>query len=129
MGHYAKINSDNIVEQVIVAEADFIKTLSDKDSYIKTSYNTRQGKHYVPKENQDYSEESADQSKALRKNYAGIGHTYDKTRDAFISPKPFASWILNETTCTWNAPVAYPSDWDGINYKWNEDKKEWIKVD
>jgi hypothetical protein len=121
MGHYAKINSDNIVEQVIVAEADFIETLPDKDSYIKTSYNTRQGKHYVPNENQDFSEESADQSKSLRKNYAGIGYTYDKTRDAFIPPKPFASSVLNETTCIWEPPVPLPSDAsETILYLWDE---------
>jgi hypothetical protein len=62
----------------------------------------------------------------LRKNYAGIGFTYDRTRDAFIPPKPFASWVLNEDTCLWGAPVAYPTD--GKAYAWNEDTTNWVEI-
>ena len=83
----------------------------------RTSYNTRGGVHYTN------GEPSADQSKAFRKNYAGIGYTYDETRDAFIPPKPFDSWVLNETSCLWEAPVAYPDD--GQQYTWNEELGTW----
>jgi len=129
MAHYAKVNN-GIVEQVIVAEADYFDTFIDNSpgEWIQTSYNTRGGVHYEP--NTDTP--SDDQSKALRKNYAGIGYTYDSDRDAFIPPKPFNSWTLNETTCWWEAPVAYPSD--GELYSWNEEKYQadntqgWEKV-
>ena len=106
MAHYAKV-TDGKVTRVIVAEAVFFKTFVDDSpgEWIQTSYNTRGGIHYQP--NSDTP--SSDQSKALRKNYAGIGHTYDEDRDAFYSPKPFASWILNETTCYWDPPVAQPT--------------------
>jgi hypothetical protein len=117
MSHYAKINENNIVETVIVAEEDFIKKQEGK--WIQTSYNTRNGVHYEPNSNIP----RADQSKALRKNYAGIGYTYDEIRDAFIPPKPFNSWTLNEDTCLWNAPVAYPQD--GNRYTWNEETLSW----
>ena len=78
--------------------------------------------HYAPNTN----EPSADQSKALRKNYAGIGYTYDATRDAFIPPQPFNSWTLNEDTCLWDSPVPYPED--GKLYKWNEEILNWEEV-
>lgn len=117
MAHYAKINENNIVETVIVAEEDFIQKQEGK--WIQTSYNTRGGVHYEP----DSNTPSSDQSKALRKNYAGIGYTYDETKDAFISPKPFESWILNENTCVWEAPVSYPED--GNDYNWNESTLSW----
>ena len=90
--------------------------------WIKTSYNTRGGKHYDP----ETGELSADQTKALRKNYAGIGFTYDAAKDAFIPPKPFNSWLLDEDTCLWNAPVAYPDD--GGLYVWNEETTSWDAV-
>lgn len=115
MGHYAKIDSNNIVIQVIVANADYINTLPDKDSYIKTSYNTMGGVHYEPSSGQNFSTPSSDQSKSLRKNYAVIGGTYDSTRDAFIPPRPVDldgdvcnSWVLDESTCQWNAPISEP---------------------
>ena len=98
----------------------------DKSKWIKTSYNTYKGKHYVPKENQDFSEESADQSKALRYRFAGKGSVYDATNDVFYNQQPFASWTLNKTTWEWEAPVAYPTD-DKL-YKWDEDKKEWVEI-
>ncbi len=107
MGHFAKV-SNGIVTRVIVAEADFFNNFVDNvpGQWIQTSYNTRGGVHYVPNTN----EPSEDQSKALRKNYAGIGYTYDTTKDAFIPPQPFNSWTLNEETCLWEEPVPYPED-------------------
>lgn len=123
MAHFAKVNN-GIVEQVIVAEQEFFDTFVDSSpgQWIQTSYNTRGGVHYNP----DTGEPSADQSKALRKNYAGIGYSYDATRDAFIPPKPYASWLLNEQTCLWNAPVPYPTD--GGRYTWNESTQAWDAV-
>ena len=123
MGHFAKV-SNGIVTKVIVAEADFFNNFVDDSpgQWIQTSYNTRGGVHYQPNTN----EPSEDQSKALRKNYAGIGYTYDATRDAFIPPQPFNSWTLNEDTCLWDSPVAYPED--GKLYKWNEEILNWEEV-
>jgi len=123
MAHFAKVNN-GIVEQVIVAEPEFFDTFVDNSpgQWIQTSYNTRGGKHYNP----ETGELSADQSKALRKNYAGIGFTYDAAKDAFIPPKPFNSWLLDEDTCLWNAPVAYPDD--GGRYEWNEETTSWDAV-
>lgn len=123
MGHFAKV-SNGIVTRVIVAEADFFNNFVDDSpgQWIQTSYNTRGGVHYAPNAN----EPSEDQSKALRKNYAGIGYTYDTTRDAFIPPQPFNSWTLNEDTCLWDSPVPYPAD--GKLYKWNEELVNWEEV-
>lgn len=122
MGHYAEIDENNIVLQVIVAEQDFIDSgfVGDPVKWIKTSYNTFGGIHYDPETNLP----SEDQSKALRKNYAGIGFTYDPVRDAFISPKPYPSWILNEETCLWDPPSNPPDD--GKYYEWDEDSLSWI---
>ena len=117
MSHFAKLDENNIVTTVIVAEQDFIDT--QEGTWVQTSYNTRGGIHYQPNSNTP----SEDQSKALRKNYAGIGWTYDSTRDAFIPPKPFESWSLNETTCLWDAPIPYPTD--GNRYIWNENDLTW----
>ena len=127
MGHWARIDSNNIVQEVIVIKEAELDTgnWGDKSKWVKTSYNTRDGKHYVPKEHQDYSEESPDQSKALRFRYAGIGDIYDATNDVFYSQQPFASWTLNKTTWSWEAPVAYPKD-DKM-YNWDEGKKEWVE--
>ena len=123
MGHFAKV-SNGIVTRVIVAEADFFNNFVDDSpgQWIQTSYNTRGGVHYQPNTN----EPSEDQSKALRKNYAGIGYTYDSTIDAFIPPQPFNSWTLNEDTCLWDSPVPYPTD--GKLYKWNEEILNWEEV-
>ena len=95
MAHYAEINESGTVLRVIVAEADFIATMPG--TWVQTSYNTRGGVHRDP----HTGEPSADQSKALRKNYAGIGFTYDAVRDAFIPPKPSADAVLDEATCMW----------------------------
>ena len=111
MAHFAKLGTGNIVEQVVVvsndiatteqAGVDFLNNLyKSKDVWKQTSYNGN-----------------------IRKNFAGIGFKYDQTRDAFIAPKPFNSWILNEDTCIWKAPVAYPND--GQRYNWNEQNQTW----
>jgi hypothetical protein len=112
MSHFAKVQ-DGIVTKVIVAEAEFFNTFVDSSpgEWIQTSYNTHGGVH--------------PEGRPLRKNYAGIGFTYDRTRDAFIPPKPFASWILNEDTCLWNPPVIYPND--DKTYVWDEETLTWIE--
>ena len=122
MAHYAKV-SNGIVTKVIVAEADFFDNFVDDSpgQWIQTSYNTRGGKHYDP----ETGLESTDKD-PLRKNYAGIGFTYDSVRDAFIPPKPFNSWTLNEDTCLWDSPVPYPED--GKMYKWDEDTLNWVEL-
>lgn len=124
MAHYAKVQN-GLVTQVIVAEAEFFDTFVDPNpgEWIQTSYNTRAGVHYNP----ETGEPSADQSKALRKNYAGIGFTYNSELDAFIPPKPYQSWTLDETTCLWNPPIPMPID-DDI-YTWNEEEQSWDKVE
>ena len=113
MAHCAKVNN-GIVEQVIVAEPDFFDTFVDSTpgEWIQTSYNTRGGQH--------------PEGRPLRKNFAGIGYTYDRTRDAFIPPQPYASWVLNEDTCLWDAPTPYPTD--GKQYQWDEATVSWIEV-
>ena len=117
MAHYAKVK-DGIVTKVIVADASFFDSFVDSSpgQWIQTSYNTRGGKHYEP--NSNWQTESTDQTKALRKNYAGIGMIYDSARDAFYDPQPYASWTLNDTTCLWEPPIAKPDD--GNRYNWNE---------
>jgi len=128
MSHFAKV-VDGIVEQVIVAEQDFIDTLSDSDAWVQTSYNTRGGKHYAPNTNDE------DGGVALRKNYAGIGYTYDSTRDAFIPEQPYPSWLLDEDTCTWDSPVPHPNKdateenpGDGKLYEWDESIVNWKEI-
>ena len=123
MAHYAKL-TDSIVTQVIVAESEFFDTFVDSSpgEWVQTSYNTRGGIHYDPQTGQP----SADQSKALRKNYAGIGDSYDQQRDAFYSPQPYPSWTLDEATCLWEAPTPMPSD--EKTYSWDEDSKSWVEA-
>ena len=126
MGHYAKVNQ-GIVENVIVAKADFFDNYVDTSpgDWIKTSYNTRGGVHYSVDDDgiQRFSTPSSDQSKALRKNYAEIGGTYDAENDAFIPKKPFRNWILNNTTFLWEPPIAPPA-LDGNVYIWSDDVYE-----
>ena len=121
MAHYAKVNQ-GIVEKVIVAEASFFTSFVDDSpgEWIQTSYNTRGGVHYQPNSNTP----SDDQSKALRKNYAGVGYHYDGT--GFYAPQPYNSWTLNTTSYLWEAPVAYPDDEQ--QYTWNESTKQWDLV-
>ena len=123
MAHFTKV-VDGIVTQVIVAEPEFFDTFVDSSpgEWVQTSYNTRGGVHYNPETNQP----SADQSKALRKNYTGIGYTYDKQRDAFIPPKPYSKWVLNETTCLWDAPTQMPND--GKRYAWDDAAGNWVEM-
>lgn len=127
MAHYAYMDDENIVTAVIVGpnedgETDWEAYFSakGKGQAVRTSYNTRGGVHYTD------GQPSADQSKALRFNYAGIGYTYDEERDAFIPPKPFESWTLDESTCLWQAPIPYPND--GLVYSWDEASGDWIEV-
>jgi len=108
MSHFAEINSDNIVQRVIVADQEFID--GQDGTWVQTSYNTSGGIHYDIDGNED-------SITPLRKNYAGVGYTYDSDKDAFYSPEPYPSWTLNDTTCQWEPPVAYPSD--GKRYEWN----------
>jgi hypothetical protein len=112
MAHYAKVNN-GIVEKVIVAEADFFNTFVDTSpgTWIQTSYNTHGNQH--------------PEGRPLRGNYAGIGYTYDATNDVFYAPKPYPSWILNESTWLWEAPVAMPTD--GM-YIWNEELGNWSEI-
>ena len=125
MSHYAKI-VDNIVVKVIAAEAEFMETFVDDSpgEWIQTSYNTRGGKHYSYNSEGNYV---YDGTPGLRKNYAGIGYTYDKIKDAFIPPKTYPSWILDETTCWWVAPIARPATTLQKNeyYDWNESILNW----
>lgn len=113
MAHFAKV-VDGLVTQVIVAEPEFFDTFVDSSpgEWIQTSYNTRGGQH--------------PEGRPLRKNYAGIGFTYDKARDAFIPPKPYSKWVLNEDSCLWEAPTQYPND--GLHYMWNDDAGQWEQV-
>ena len=119
MSYFAKIDSDGIVVQVIAIEKDMLDTgnWGDPNDWVQTSYNTRGGVHYAP------SSIEPDGGIALRKNYAGIGYTYDKVRDAFIPPKSYPSWVLDEDTCQWNAPTPMPDD--GNLYGWDEDGQSW----
>lgn len=120
MAHYAKV-VDGKVTRVIVAEPSFFNSFVDTSpgEWIQTSYNTRGGIHYAPNSN------SPDNGIPLRKNYAGVGYSYDKTRDAFIPPQPYSSWTLNEDTCLWDSPVPYPND--GKSYTWDEQQIKWIE--
>jgi len=125
MAHFAKLDENNVVVFVTKGrqEDDGREdelTARTGDVYKQTSYNTRGGVHYTD------GEPSADQTKALRKNYAGIGFTYDPDRDAFIPPQPFDSWVLDESTCLWQAPIDYPAD--GGDYTWDEETGDWLEV-
>jgi hypothetical protein len=114
MSHFAKV-VNGLVTQVIVAEPEFFQTFVDSSpgEWIQTSYNTRGGIH-------------ANGGTPLRKNYAGIGYNYSRVKDAFIPPKPFASWILNDDTCLWQAPTPMPND--GKNYEWVESTTSWNEI-
>ena len=122
MSHFAKVNN-GIVEQVSVAEVEFFTTFVDTSpgTWLQTSYNTHGGQH--------------PEDRPLRKNFAGIGYTYDVVRDAFIAPKPFPSWVLNTTKCVYEAPIPIPSDvnTDSLNtdervyYDWDEELGNWVR--
>ena len=121
MAHYAFLDSNNIVTEVITGKNEGEDGIDWEQWYgdfrgqtcKRTSYNTYGGVHLnsgIP----------------LRKNYAGIGYTYDETLDAFIPPKPFASWLLNETTCLWEAPTPMPTD--DKRYSWDEETTSWVEM-
>jgi hypothetical protein len=122
MAHFAKVKDGKVVE-VLVMEPEFLETFVDETpgEWIQCSYNTRGGVHYDP----ETREPSADQTKALRKNYPSIGFTYDPVRDAFFSQQPYNSWTLNEDTCMWEPPVPYPTDADTVLYAWNDQDQIW----
>jgi len=122
MSHYAQLDENNVVVFVIHAKSNDKEdefTESTGDVYRQTSYNTHGGIHYTD------GEPSENQTKAFRFNYAGIGFTYDADRDAFIPPQPYASWVLDEDTCLWVAPIAYPAE--GV-HTWDEQAGDWIEV-
>ena len=114
MAHFAEV-INGIVRRVIVAEQDFIDSgaVGIPSRWIQTSYNTYGGQHKLG-------------GTPLRKNYAGIGYTYDETRDAFIPPQPFPSWILDEQTCLWSPPVPHPMD--EKSYNWDEQLQNWVEI-
>lgn len=120
MGHYAFLDGNNIVTEVITGKDEGQDGIDWEQWYgefrgqvcKRTSYNTSGGVHMSG-------------GTPFRKNYAGIGYTFDEARDAFIPPKPFASWVLNEDTCLWEAPVAYPNDPDNF-YRWDEEAVNWV---
>ena len=120
MSHFAKV-CDGKVLRVIVAEKEFFDTFVDDTpgEWIQTSYNTRGGVHYGQDGNPDGDV-------ALRGNYAGIGYTYDQANDVFYAAKPYASWVLNNTTWSWEAPVAMPTD--GKVYTWDETTVNWVEA-
>ena len=109
MAHFAKLDENNMVTGVYVVGDEYETTYAEwrkefGETYVQTSYNNR-----------------------IRFNYAGIGYSYDEARDAFIAPKPFNSWVLDEATCAWNSPIAYPND--GKKYRWNEELGNWVALD
>lgn len=114
MAHWAKV-VDGLVSQVIVAEESFFDTFVDTSpgSWLQTSYNTHGGVH-------------SGGGTPLRKNYAGVGYSYDAALDAFIPPKPFPSWTLNESTCLWDAPTPMPTT--GGPFRWDEPTLAWVEV-
>jgi len=127
MAHWAEIDGDGIVLWVTVGNSDdpgegydwLLENLGG--AWVQTSYETLGGVHYTD------GEPSEDQTQAFRFNYAGIGFTYDADRDAFIPPTPHLSWVLDEATCLWEAPIDYPAD--GKMYTWDEPTTDWREVD
>lgn len=124
MSHFARVDDNDFVVEVIRITQDMVDTghWGAPTSFVQTSFNTRGGIHYA-----DYGQPSADQSKALRKNYAGIGFTFDRLRDAFIPLKDYPSLVLNEDSCLWQAPTPMPDD--GKPYKWDELTLAWVEVE
>ena len=128
MAHFALLDENNIVTFVTVGRDEDDGNEAELSArtgqvYKQTSYNTRGGVYYLPNSNTP----GPDQSKAFRKNYAGIGYTYDDVIDGFIPPKPYPSWLLNTTTGLWDPPVPYPTD--GKMYEWDEATQSWVEVD
>jgi hypothetical protein len=111
MAHFAKLGVGNIIERVEVVSNDIATDEQTGVDFLNNLYGTRD------------TWKQTSYNETIRKNFAGVGYTYDQTRDAFIPPKPFNSWTLDEDTCLWEAPVAYPDD--GQNYEWNETEQQW----
>jgi hypothetical protein len=124
VSHFARV-VNGIVVDLIVAESDHITNgyVGDPNEWIQTSYNTRGGVHYLP----DSTTPSSDQSKALRKNFAGVGYVYDAELDAFYIPQPYLSWTLNTQSCEWQPPTPKPNNTD--TWFWNEEELKWIKFE
>ena len=127
MAHFALLDENSIVTFVTVGRDEDDGKEAELNArtgqvYKQTSYNTRGGVYYTPNTN----EPDPDQSKAFRKNYAGLGYEYRSDIDGFVPPKPYPSWILNETTGLWDAPVPYPND--EKDYIWDEDTESWVEV-
>lgn len=127
MAHFALLDENNIVTFVTVGRDEDDGKEAELSArtgqvYRQTSYNTRGGVYYTPNTNTP----DPDQSKAFRKNYAGIGYEYNEFIDGFVPPKPYPSWALNETTGLWDPPVPYPTD--GKNYTWDEATQSWVEV-
>lgn len=128
MAHFAQIDENNRVIQVLVVEQDQIDTglLGDPNRWIKTSYNTRGGIYYDPVTNQP----AEDQSRAFRKNFAGVDMYYDPILDAFIPDRPYPSWILNTDTGLWDPPVPYPLEHGKFEiFVWDEATVSWVLID
>jgi hypothetical protein len=123
MSHFAELDKNNLVLRVIVIDQESLNTgnWGNPDNWLQTSYNTRGGVHYAPNSN------TPDGGIALRKNYAGVGYTYDSDKDAFIAPKPYPSWTLAEDSCQWVSPIDHPMDGKGP-YHWDEDGRNWVKI-
>jgi hypothetical protein len=123
MSHFAKIDSNKKVVNIIVAEEDFFTNFIDNEpgEWIQVSYNTRAGKHFSSLTNEE------DDGVPLRGNYPQIGFTYNNALDAFVAPQPYSSWTLNETSYLWEAPTAYPDD--GNTYTWDEETTAWVLVE
>jgi hypothetical protein len=116
MAHFAKIENGTVTQVNVIDEDYFAENRETRytGQWVQTSYNTQGGVHLLG-------------GTPLRKNYAGIGYTYDEVRDAFYAPQPYPSWTLNEDTCYWESPVPYPTD--DKRYTWNEDNQEWTEVE
>jgi hypothetical protein len=123
MANFAQIDENNVVQQVLVIDQAEIDTgnWGDPAAWLQTSYNTRGGIYYTP----NTSTPDPDQSKAFRKNFAGIGYTWDGV--GFIPPKPYPSWVMNSFSYLWEAPVPYPTD--GRIYVWDEPTTSWVLAD
>lgn len=119
MAHFAKLDSDNIVTQVVVVDNSVLIKSDGTESELK-------GNQFLNSLLGTATWKQTSYNGSFRKNYAGVGYEYDSTRDAFIPPKPFASWILNETTCLWESPVEYPTD--GNYYIWDEEGQQWSAI-
>jgi len=117
MAHFAKLDSDNIVTQVVVVDNSVLEKADGTESELK-------GKQFLNSLLGSAKWVQTSYNGTIRKNYAGVGYKYDSTRDAFIPPKPYTSWTLNETTCLWEAPVVYPSD--GNIHNWDEANQQWV---